>query len=131
MFYRTKNLDAGKEFGAQFAEFEDLLRESDVVIISCSLNETTKGLFNKDVFAKMKNTGILINISRGLVINQEDLVEALNVRMLFLIHVVNHTRPVVITIFTRVVLSVRTSVTTYQNQAKQNRFLLPVECGLA
>jgi len=42
-----------------------MLRESDVVIITCSLNESTKNLFGSAQFAMMKPSAILINTSRG------------------------------------------------------------------
>ena len=45
--------------------FEQLLRESDVVIVTCPLNETTKNLFGPAQFAMMKSSAVLINTSRG------------------------------------------------------------------
>ena len=48
-----------------FVPFEQLLRESDVVIITCSLNESTKNLFGPSQFSAMKPSAILINTSRG------------------------------------------------------------------
>uniref|UniRef100_A0A1B6GR01 Glyoxylate reductase/hydroxypyruvate reductase n=2 Tax=Cuerna arida TaxID=1464854 RepID=A0A1B6GR01_9HEMI len=68
---------AGKEIGAIFVPLDTLLRESDFVIIACALNNETKHLMNKEAFQKMKPTSILINISRGDIVNQDDLVEAL------------------------------------------------------
>ena len=50
---------------------------SDVISVHCSLNEETKGIFNKDAFFKMKPSSIFINTSRGLVHNETDLIEAL------------------------------------------------------
>ena len=44
---------------------DQLLRESDVVIITCSLNESTKNLFGSAQFAMMKPSAILVNTSRG------------------------------------------------------------------
>eukprot|EP00057_Strongylocentrotus_purpuratus_P011098 XP_011665572.1 PREDICTED: glyoxylate reductase/hydroxypyruvate reductase-like [Strongylocentrotus purpuratus] len=57
--------------------FETLVKESGFVVVSCSLNAQTKGLFNKQVFEKMSSNAILVNISRGAVVNQDDLHEAL------------------------------------------------------
>uniref|UniRef100_A0A224XSU9 Glyoxylate reductase/hydroxypyruvate reductase n=1 Tax=Panstrongylus lignarius TaxID=156445 RepID=A0A224XSU9_9HEMI len=66
-----------KEFDATFTTLECLLEESDFVIVSCSLNETTKNLFSKEKFDLMKPTAIFINSSRGGVVDQEALYDAL------------------------------------------------------
>ncbi|XP_075238345.1 glyoxylate reductase/hydroxypyruvate reductase-like isoform X2 [Lycorma delicatula] len=66
-----------KELEAKRVCLEELLKESDFVIVSCTLNEETKELFDKEKFALMKNTAIFINISRGGVVKQDDLVDAL------------------------------------------------------
>lgn len=55
----------GKELNAKKVEFDDLLRCSDFVIVTCSLTPETKGLFNTAAFDKMKQTSIFINSSRG------------------------------------------------------------------
>lgn len=41
-----------------------LAAESDFIVVSCSLTPATKGLCNKDFFQRMKNTAVLVNISR-------------------------------------------------------------------
>ncbi|XP_023336021.1 glyoxylate reductase/hydroxypyruvate reductase [Eurytemora carolleeae] len=71
------------ENGAEFISFEDLLVQADFVIISTAYTEEMAGMFNKKVFNTMKKTAILINISRGGIINQEDLVEALESKQIF------------------------------------------------
>ena len=55
----------GDAIGAQFVPLDDLLAESDFVIVACALNDATKNLFNTSAFSKMKKTAIFINISRG------------------------------------------------------------------
>ncbi len=74
---RTPNLEAEQEFNAKFVDFNTLLKNSDVISVHCSLNETTKGIFNKEVFQQMKPSAIFINTSRGLVHNEIDLIDAL------------------------------------------------------
>ncbi|XP_067686224.1 glyoxylate reductase/hydroxypyruvate reductase-like [Haliotis asinina] len=69
--------DVAGQVGAEFVPFDELLRESDFVIAACSINDGNKGLFNKGVFTKMKATAIFVNITRGVLVNQEDLYEAL------------------------------------------------------
>lgn len=56
---------SAKEFGAEFVSFDELLRQSDFVIIVCPLNEETKEMFNEDAFNKMKPNAILVNVARG------------------------------------------------------------------
>lgn len=63
---------------ASKVDFDTLLQESDILCICCAVTSLTIGIFNKSAFAKMKNTAVLINTSRGAIVNQEDLYEALN-----------------------------------------------------
>lgn len=69
--------DVEKELNARFVEFDELLKNSDVLSIHVPLMNTTKGVFNADAFKKMKNTSYLVNAARGPIINEADLVEAL------------------------------------------------------
>lgn len=61
----------------KFVQFEELLSQSDFVIIACKLNDQTRNMFNKQAFEKMKNDAILINIARGGIIDQDALYHAL------------------------------------------------------
>lgn len=56
---------------------DELLRASDVVTLHCPLFPETKNLINRETIAKMKDGAILINTSRGPVVNDLDLSEAL------------------------------------------------------
>jgi len=56
---------------------DDLLRRSDVVSIHLPLNEETRGLFNEERLAKMKPGSWLLNTSRGPIVEEEALVQAL------------------------------------------------------
>jgi len=67
----------GSDIGAEFVSFDQLLQQSDVVIITCSLNDETRYLFSSAAFAAMKSNSVLINISRGGIVDQEALVTAL------------------------------------------------------
>ncbi|KAJ2898648.1 hypothetical protein GGI21_003240 [Coemansia aciculifera] len=64
--------------GAEYVSFEDLLRESDLVCICCPLNERTEGMFDRRAFAAMKSSAILVNTARGAIVNQDDLLVALD-----------------------------------------------------
>ena len=62
----------------RYGNLEELLRESDVISLHCPLTESTKGIINKDTIAKMKDGVMIINNSRGQLIVEEDLRDALN-----------------------------------------------------
>lgn len=62
----------------KFAELDEVLAKSDFLTLHCPLTEHTKGLINKETISKMKNNAILINTSRGPVIVEQDVADALN-----------------------------------------------------
>ncbi len=62
---------------AEFREFGDLLREADFISINCALNESTRHLFGEKQFRAMKPTAILVNTSRGPVVDEAALAKAL------------------------------------------------------
>ena len=64
--------------GVEFVDLATLLRRSDVVSLHCPLTPETEGLVNAGRLALMKPTAFLINTSRGPVVNEHDLAEALN-----------------------------------------------------
>ncbi len=57
--------------------FEELLRKADIISVHCPLTENSRQLFAKEAFKKMKKSAIFINVARGLIVNEEDLYEAL------------------------------------------------------
>lgn len=59
-------------------ELDELLQESDIISIHAPLNEVTRNMFNMDTFIKMKKSAILVNMGRGPIVNDKDLVDALN-----------------------------------------------------
>lgn len=64
--------------GIQYVDLDTLLSACDIVSVHTPLNDKTKGLIGKDQLALMKPSAILINTSRGPVVNSEALAEALN-----------------------------------------------------
>jgi len=66
-----------KELGVEFREMNALLAESDYISVHTPLLPETRGLFNAQKFERMKPTAFLINTSRGPVVNEGDLVAAL------------------------------------------------------
>jgi glyoxylate reductase len=75
---RHKNPEAEKTLNAKWVSFDELLKQSDILSAHSILSEETKEIFNKHAFAKMKQSAIFINTSRGGVHNEPDLIEALN-----------------------------------------------------
>lgn len=66
-----------KRLHVKYMTLEDLLRTSDVISIHVPLTKETQNLINKDNLAFMKKTSIIINTSRGGIVNEKDLYEAL------------------------------------------------------
>jgi glyoxylate reductase len=75
---RNKNPLAEKTLQAKLVTFNELLKQSDIISVHCSLNENTRGFFNRSAFSGMKKSAIFVNTSRGPVHNEKDLIEALN-----------------------------------------------------
>ena len=69
--------DSAKEVSAEFTNLDTLLAESDFVVVSCAITPETTALFDRAKFAQMKQGAIFVNVSRGAVVVQEDLVDAL------------------------------------------------------
>ena len=57
---------------------EEALASSDYVSIHIPLNDATKGIIDEEKFNEMKDDAVLLNFSRGGVVNEEDLIDALN-----------------------------------------------------
>jgi glycerate dehydrogenase len=62
----------------KYVELEELLANSDVISLHCPLFPETEGIINKDTIAKMKDGVMILNTSRGPLIVEEDLRDALN-----------------------------------------------------
>lgn len=64
--------------GVKFVERDELIRQSDFISIHCPLTPETEKMVNSEFIKKMKSTAFLINTSRGQVIDEKALAEALN-----------------------------------------------------
>jgi glycerate dehydrogenase len=73
----TRNVPNDKRF-VQFVDLESLLRQSDVVSLHCPLTPENKGLINAERLSWMKPTAFLINTSRGPLVEEQALANALN-----------------------------------------------------
>ena len=75
--YDSFQSDSGREIGT-YVDLDTLLAQSDVIAIHCPLFPETQGIINKETIAKMKDGVILLNNSRGPLIVEQDLADALN-----------------------------------------------------
>jgi len=80
---RTDKPEADRELKAKRVDFDTLLAQSDFVSVHVDLNATTKGLFGKEQFAKMKKTAVFVNTARGPHVDQAALAEALRSGTIF------------------------------------------------
>ena len=69
--------DEGREI-AEYVDLDNLFKRSDVICLHCPLFPSTQGIINNDSIAKMKDGVIIINNSRGQLIVEQDLADALN-----------------------------------------------------
>ena len=77
MYTNRKPSEEASRLGYEFVESDVLLNKSDFLVCACAANKETERYFDLAKFKKMKRDAIFINISRGSVVNQEDLVVAL------------------------------------------------------
>jgi glyoxylate reductase len=63
--------------GAEYAEMDDLLAEADFLSLHVNLSDETRHLLDAEAFRRMKSSAIVVNTSRGPVIDQKALFEAL------------------------------------------------------
>ena len=66
-----------KRKGVQYKTFNELLSESDIISLHCPLTPETRHLIDKKAFAQMKKGAMIVNTSRGAVINASDAIDAL------------------------------------------------------
>jgi glycerate dehydrogenase len=76
--YDANPTDQSGRAGFRWAEFDELMRESDVVSLHCPLFPETRCIINRDALKLMKKTAFLINTARGPLIDEQDLADALN-----------------------------------------------------
>ncbi|MBR1675625.1 MAG: D-2-hydroxyacid dehydrogenase [Eubacterium sp.] len=78
--YTAENTAAGakaEQGGVSFVSLDELFRESDIVTLHCPMTKDTEGMICAENIAKMKDGVIIINVSRGGLVVEADLAEAL------------------------------------------------------
>ncbi len=74
---RRPSAELEAQTGAQYRPLDDLLREADFVVVLVPLTTETRGMFGAREFALMKPTAVFVNIARGPIVKELDLVAAL------------------------------------------------------
>lgn len=74
---RSRKLDAEETYGFTYAELDELLKQSDFVILLTPLTPETKGLIGERELNMMKETAAIINVARGGIVDEQALYEAL------------------------------------------------------
>ena len=75
VYYSTSGRNSNPDY--QQVSFDELLAMSDIVSVHAPLDENTRNLFDKNAFNKMKKSAIFINVGRGPIVVEQDLVDAL------------------------------------------------------
>ena len=76
VYYSTSGRNNNSDY--ERVSLEELLTVSDIVSVHAPLDENTRNLFDKNAFAQMKESAIFINVGRGPIVVEQDLVDALN-----------------------------------------------------
>ncbi|ARK25201.1 D-glycerate dehydrogenase [Sporosarcina sp. P37] len=77
---RSRKSEMEDMYGCRYAELSDLLAASDFVLILVPFNEETKGMIGEKELAQMKESGILINVARGGIVDEDALFDALRTK---------------------------------------------------
>ena len=85
IFYHNRNRllkEEEKKYDARYLELEEILKTSKFLVLLLPLNTNTKHLINKNTFPLMRKDSYIINVARGQIIKEDDLVEALEKKII-------------------------------------------------
>ena len=80
---RREKLEMAQPLNAQYCSLEQLLQQSDFVVVAVDLNAESKALLSTEQFHLMQSHAVLVNIARGSVIDEQALIQALKDRKFF------------------------------------------------
>ncbi len=80
---RKPNPQGERSTGARYASFRELLSQSDFLVIVAPLTSETRGRFGLKEFRQMKRGAVLVNIGRGPIVNEAELVKALKEELIW------------------------------------------------
>ena len=76
IYYSTSGKNSNPDY--ERVVFDELLERSDIISIHAPLNDRTENLMDRQAFGRMKSNAVLINVGRGPIVNENDLLWALN-----------------------------------------------------
>ncbi|MEQ1068938.1 2-hydroxyacid dehydrogenase [Acinetobacter lwoffii] len=82
-YNRREKPELAQGLNAKYCQLEELLQRSDFVVVAVDLNADSKALIATAELAKMQSHAVLVNISRGSVIDEQALIEALKAKQVF------------------------------------------------
>ncbi|WP_449622570.1 2-hydroxyacid dehydrogenase [Robertmurraya sp. Marseille-Q9965] len=74
---RSRKVELESQLGAVYCSLAELVEQADFIVCLTPLTPETRNLFTRDVFKQMKNNAVFINASRGPVVNEQELYDAL------------------------------------------------------
>lgn len=80
---RREKIEVAQQFNAQYKSLEDLLKQSDFVLTAVDLNHQSKALIGVSELSLMQKHAVFINISRGSVVDEQALIDALKHQQIF------------------------------------------------
>lgn len=80
---RREKLEMAQPLNAQYRTLDELLQQSDFVVVAVDLNAESKALISTEQFDLMQSHAVLVNIARGSVIDEQALIQALKERKIF------------------------------------------------
>ncbi|WP_130802783.1 2-hydroxyacid dehydrogenase [Acinetobacter ihumii] len=80
---RREKLELAQPLNARYCTLDELLSQSDFVVVAVDLNAESKALMGQAQFEKMQSHAVFVNISRGSVVDEEALVDALQQQKIF------------------------------------------------
>lgn len=80
---RREKLEVAQAFNAQYRSLDELLHQSDFIVVAVDLNSESKALIGAEQFDLMKNNAVFVNIARGSVVDENALIQALQQNKIF------------------------------------------------
>jgi gluconate 2-dehydrogenase len=82
-YNRSRKVEVEEQLGVNYIPLNDLLEQSDFIVLMTPLTPETKHLIGVEQFNRMKRSAIFINVSRGETVDEEALIEALRSKRIF------------------------------------------------
>ena len=80
---RREKLELAQPLNARFCELDELLEQSDFIVVAVDLNANTQHLIDAEAFKKMQSHAVFVNISRGAIVDEQALIQALEQKQIF------------------------------------------------